>query len=170
MNNFIYNTNTLLSLSRLPCHFWAILNPDKDPRDNPGISILSYIVAKTLRFETTVLPKELNENFKRLLDFSSQKEQICEALKLRIQTLATVLTNYNGHDKYWSIAINASLSLDKIKSKINEIIIKMTTADINDFTINDELIHVKTELDKLKMVLNDEGILFEWEENDKKNN
>lgn len=169
MSNFVYNTNALLSLARLPYHFWLMLNPGEDPRDNPGTSVMSYVVAKSLMLESSSLSPDLNDNFKRILDFTNQREKICEALKSRVMTVATVLTNYNGHDRYWSIAINGSLGLDKIKSKINEIIIKMATADSNDFTINDELIHVKIELDKLKMVLNDEGILFEWEEDEKAN-
>jgi len=168
MSSMVYNTNALLSLARLPYHFWSMINPDEDPRDNPGSSIMSYVVAKSLMMESSTLLPELNDNFKRSLDFTNQKDRICEALKFRCKTVATVLTHYNGHDKYWSIAINASLGLDKIKSKINEIIIKMSTADANDFTINDELIHVKLELDTLKKILNEEGILFEWEEEESK--
>lgn len=170
MSSMVYNTNALLSLARLPYHFWSMINPTEDARDNPGTSIMSYVVAKSLMMESSTLLPELNDNFKRSLDFTNQKDRICEALKSRCRTVATVLTNYNGHDKYWSIAINASLSLDKIKTKINEIIIKMSTADINDFTINDELIHVKMELDTLRKILNEEGILFEWEDDEKERN
>lgn len=166
MQNFVYNTNALLSLSRLPCHFWSMLNPKEDSRNNPGTSIMSYIVAKSLQLETSTLSPDLNDNFKRILEFSNQRDNICLALKKRVKTMETLLGNYNGHDKYWSIAINASLGLDKIKTKINEIIIKMANAEVNDFSINDELIHIKIEMDKLKTILNDEGILFEWEDNE----
>lgn len=161
--NMIYNTNALLSLARLPYHFWDVLNPDEDPRNNPGTSIMSYIVSKSLMLETSALIPELGDNFKKILDFSNQRDNICEALKDRVTTIATILTNYNGDDKYWQIAINASLSLDKIKTKINEIIIKMSVSETNDFLLNDELIHAKIELEQLKMVLNDAGILFDWE-------
>lgn len=170
MQNFIYNTNALLSLSRLPYHFWSILNPTEDPQNNPGTSIISYVVAKSLLYETSTLSPDLDNNFKRILDFSNQRDNICLALKKRVKTMETLLGNYNGHDKYWSIAINASLGLDKIRTQINEIIIKMSTADVNDFTINDELIRTKIELDRLKTILNDEGILFEWEETNEKTN
>lgn len=159
----VYNTNALLSVARLPFHFWNILNPTEDSRDNPGTSIISYVVAKTLTFETTSLPSELTENMHRSMDFSNHRSKITDALKMRVSTVATVLTHYNGDDKYWQIAINGSLGLDRIKTKINEILVKMTMADENDFGINDELIQVKLELDNLKHVLNDEGILFEWE-------
>jgi hypothetical protein len=161
--NMVYNTNALLSLARLPYHFWDLLNPTEDPRDNPGTSIMSYIVSKSLMLESSALIPALGDNFKKILDFSNQRDNICEVLKDRVRTIATVLTNYNGDDRYWQIAINGSLSLDKIKTKIDEIIIKMSISDANDFSINDELIHVKLEIEQLKMVLNDAGILFEWE-------
>ncbi len=163
--NMIYNTNALLSLARLPYHFWNSLNPKEDTRNNPGTSIISFIVAKTLVLESTFLPQELSENLKKCLDFTNQKNKICDFLKLRVKSLATILSNYTGHDKYWSIAINASISLDKIRTKIDEILIKLT-GDIteNDFSINDDLINVKKDIDNLKMILNDAGILFDWED------
>ena len=164
--SMIHNTNALLSLARLPFHFWPLLNPKEDKRNNPGMSIIGYIVARTLPYESTVLPNELDENLKKIYDFSNQRENVCEALKERIKTIAMVLTNFGGDDRYWQISVNASLSVDKLKTKINEILIKMANDDSNDFNINDELIHVKLEMDQLKMFLNDSGILFQWEDED----
>ncbi len=163
MNNFSYNTNTLLSLSRLPYHFWSGLNPSRDSRLNPGLSIVSYIVSKTLLLETTCLPKELNDNFKRIIDFNNQKDQICDFLKFRTKQLETILLDYQNHEKHWSLVANASLSIDKLKTKINETIIKISSLEVDDFSINDNLINLKIELEKLKMILNDEGIIFDWE-------
>ena len=160
----VYSTNTLLSLARLPFHFWNMLNPREDVRNNPGTSIISWIVAKSLTLESTHLPKDLSDNMKKILAFSTQREKICSQLKRRITTMSTVLENYSDDQKLWHLVVQANLTLDRIKTKITEIMIHMTSADSSDFTVNDELISVKNELDHLKMLLNDEGILLDWED------
>jgi hypothetical protein len=158
-----FDTNMLLSHARLPFHFWASLNPDEDPKDNPGTSILSWIVAKSLMQETTALPKVLNENYKKTLDFSSQRNRVCDLLKSRIKTLNTVLQNYAADNRYRKLIIEARMISDRIKSKLAELTLKLSTDDSSYFVVNGELIDVKLELDEVKKVLNDEGILLEWE-------
>jgi len=163
--SFVYSTNSLLSLSRLPHHFWSLVNYDQDSRDNPGTSIISYIVAKTLSLETTILPPELIDNLHKVTEFNSQLDKVLDALRKRIKTITTVMTNYSQEDRYWQISINCSAVMDKIKTQMNETMIKFVSSEGNDFNTNNELILLKLELDKLKMILNDEGILFEWEDN-----
>lgn len=160
----IYNTNAMLSLSRLPYHFWEMLNPKLDPLDNPGRSILSYIVAKSLTEESVMLPSELDDNLKRVIDFNDQHDKIFETLDSRIETLETILSNYNGDPKFWQISIDGMEVLRPIKQKLNELKISNAALTTNDFIINGELISKKLEINALKKMLNNVGIPFEWED------
>ena len=158
-----YDTNMLLSHARLPYHFWSALNPDKDSKDNPGVSIISWIVAKTLTQESSELPKYLSENFKKILEFSNQREKACELLKLRVKSMITVLENYSGDNRLRNLIIQSRINLDSIKLKLSEITMKLASDDKSYFVLNGELIWCKIELDYLKGLLNESGVLLEWE-------
>jgi hypothetical protein len=159
----IYNTNALLSLSRLPFHFWEDLNPTENPLDNPGRSIMSYVVAKCLPFENSEIPSVLNDNLKKIINFADNRNKIIELLSTRCRTTQVVLSNFNGHENLWDIAAENSLRLEQIKRRLNDIVLKTSKMESNDFLINSDLVQIKMDLENLKAELNHFGILYEWE-------
>jgi hypothetical protein len=53
------NVNDLLTLTRLPIHFWNEVNGEPDFRDNPGKQLQSWIVANCLDLEEAEVPEVL---------------------------------------------------------------------------------------------------------------
>lgn len=170
----LHSTNTLLSLARFPFHFWDELNPKEDPRDNPAKSIVSWIVAKSLTREFTDLPKVLGQNLAKVLEFNNNsKEEVCNLLRKRIETVNTILSNYSTDKNYWQLVSNATITTDRLKTKVNEFQIKLSNNKIqfpgsdeatSDFNLNDQIVELKLDLQNLKMMLADSKIDFEWED------
>ena len=79
-----YNVNYLISMSRLPDHFYAMIN-DLHGRDaeykNPGVSLRSYIIAKCLRQEIIYLSGEM-------INIVTE----CEEFSTNSQTLSMIVT------------------------------------------------------------------------------
>jgi len=65
----------LFSLSRLPFHFWTVINSGRPHYDNPGSSIMSYAVTK-ISNEVVDVPPELHESMQQCTDFTKQPESI----------------------------------------------------------------------------------------------
>jgi len=65
----------LLSLSRLPFHFWTELNSGRQHYDNPGSSILSFAVTR-VSHEIIDVPLELHESMQQCTDFTKKPENI----------------------------------------------------------------------------------------------
>lgn len=65
----------LLSLSRLPVHFWTELNGGKPRFGNPGYSLMSYAITR-LSNEMIDVPAELQESMQQCTDFTRNPSSI----------------------------------------------------------------------------------------------
>ena len=78
-----YNVNYLLSVSRLPDHFYALVNGITG-RDatfaNPGVSLRSFVIAKCIRRENVQVSGEMLETIK-----------VCEEFSRNTQVLASII-------------------------------------------------------------------------------
>ena len=79
--------NHLLSLARLPVHFWTELRGDKEHYGNPGTSLMSYAVHK-LSNEIITVPLELYESVNECTAFIKDPKSL-SAIYVWINTNAT---------------------------------------------------------------------------------
>ena len=79
--------NHLLSLARLPVHFWTELRGGKEHYGNPGSSLMSYAVPK-LSHEIITIPLELYESVNECTAFIKDPESL-SAIYVWINTKAT---------------------------------------------------------------------------------
>jgi hypothetical protein len=106
----LYQVNYLLSMSRMPDHFYAMVN-SLQGRDteykNPGVSLRSYLVAKCLRQETVYISGELLDTIIECEEFSTNSKVLstivgtlirkAEDLKSKFATLTPKLHGYFAH-------------------------------------------------------------------------
>lgn len=69
------SVDQLLSLSRLPFHFWTDLFGGRPHWENPGSSILSYAVTK-VSHELVDVPVELHESLQQCTDFTTKPDSL----------------------------------------------------------------------------------------------
>jgi hypothetical protein len=96
--------NHLLSISRLPVHFWTELRGGREHYDNPGSSLMSYAVTK-LSHEIITIPLELYESVNECNAFIKDSESL-SAIYVWINTNAT------------EVATVATGLPDKVKPKV----------------------------------------------------
>jgi hypothetical protein len=108
--------NHLLSLARLPVHFWTELRGGKEHYGNPGTSLMSYAVHK-LSNEIINIPLELYESVNECTAFIKDPESL-SAIYVWINTNAT------------EVATQATNLSDKAKPKVyNELQALMSSLD-----------------------------------------
>jgi len=84
-----YHVNYLLSISRLPDHFYPMVNnltPEQAKYQNPGSSLRSYIVANCLRQDIAPIPDDLTEIINECVMFSTSAEIISKIVDVLIKT------------------------------------------------------------------------------------
>lgn len=82
-------TNHILYVARLPVHFWCEFNNVADYRDNPGLWLQSYVVAKTLNLEYTDLPAELQQAFAECEAFTENLSGLVDWFGKQLKVLLT---------------------------------------------------------------------------------
>ena len=93
-----YQVNYLLSISRLPDHFYAMVNGlsrHDATYQNPGVSLRSYLVAKCLDRETVQLTEHILLDARQCEAFSTSGEilaKITESLLTSAADLVTQIT------------------------------------------------------------------------------
>jgi len=111
-------TNYILLVSRLPIHFWNEMNFVPDYRDNPGLWLLSYVVAKSLQREYTDLPANLSPAFKECEEFTEKIEDVVQWFDKQVKGLVEasgsvpklhVQVNTFAYNYFAGMALNAAL-------------------------------------------------------------
>lgn len=71
-------TNHILYIARLPLHFWNDMQKVEDYRDNIGLWLISWVVAKSLNFEYTTLPENLKPAFDECEHFTENMDEVAD--------------------------------------------------------------------------------------------
>jgi len=108
-----YNVNYLLSISRLPDHFYSRLKglSGKDAEyKNPGVSLRSFVIARCVRRDRTGVPADMVDIIKECEHFSNSGYTISQIVEwlitattqilARVDTLPAVqIAKLQGHTK-----------------------------------------------------------------------
>lgn len=96
-----FQVNYLLSMARLPVHFYAILNGLKG-RDvtyaNPGISLQSFVIAKCISRETVTLSGEMLITIRECEKFSQSAETFAKITEMLMAHSTGVITKVMSLD------------------------------------------------------------------------
>lgn len=99
--NKAFQVNYLLSMARLPVHFYAVLNGLKG-RDvtyaNPGISLQSFVIAKCISRETVSLSGEMLNTVRECESFSQSAETFAKITEMLITHTSGVITKVMSLD------------------------------------------------------------------------
>jgi len=84
-------TNHILYIARLPLHFWNEMRDAEDYRDNIGLWLISWVVARALTLEYVDLPKELQPAFDECETFTEEMDEIADwfGKQLKVMLSAT---------------------------------------------------------------------------------
>lgn len=91
-----YHVSYLVSLSTLPCRFYALihdLNGRAVEYGNPGLALQSYLVAKCLRNEIVELTESAQEYVYECEGFSSSKKILNIILESLVNSASEVMIN-----------------------------------------------------------------------------
>lgn len=167
-----YKVNTLLSMSRLPEHFYGIiykLNEKDSLYKNPGISLRSFLVANHLSKEIISLEGDILTTIKECIDFSVSKNiisQIISFILLESSSMAKIISDYKqkaGSNKLIGIShIDIANKIENLANNYEEIINKNCYIDdqskfdifAKDSYLLSSMIDINLELLVLKDFLN----------------
>ena len=158
----VYQVNYLLSISRIPDHFYAMIN-DLHGRDaeykNPGVSLRTYIVAKCLRQETVYLSGDILDVVIECEEFSTNSQVLSIIISTVISSTSALIEKITAlppklHSYF--ARFNGQLSGRSQVVKISFdtfIMIQDPTKDYVDI-MSPQAIKLKTELFELQELIN----------------
>ena len=118
----IIETNHLLTISRFPETFYPLIH-DLHGRDaqylNPGFSLRSFVVARCLKKEYTVLPKEMYDVMRECTEFSQSSDildSVVVELTRRTRKVFESIAALPGHSQEKFIG-----SVDQLKTIMDEV-------------------------------------------------
>lgn len=100
-------TNHIIYVARLPLHFWNEMRKIEDFRDNIGLSLISWVVARSLNHEYTELPEQLRPYFAEAEEFSENIDEITDWFSKQLKSLISATSeNHPLSGKLSTLAYN----------------------------------------------------------------
>jgi len=95
----MYSVNFLLTISRLPDRFFALINK-LSGRDaeylNPGVSVRSFVVGRCLRKELVLCEGQLLESIFECEQFSTNKKVLEKIMRSLLESATEIVNEING--------------------------------------------------------------------------
>ena len=119
-----FQVNYLLSMARLPVHFYAILNGLKG-RDvtyaNPGISLQSFVIAKCISRETVSLSGEMLIAVRECEKFSQSAETFAKITEMLMTHSTGVITKVMSLDPAYQLSMTEDITNLDNMSKVTKL-------------------------------------------------
>lgn len=136
-----YQIDYLLSMSRIPVRFYALIHKlsGKDAvYQNPGISVTSFVLARALRKEVVELEDQLVENFKMCVLFSTDRNILNQINESLIQASSGLV------DQMSSLSQDQRLRLLPDVQELHTLgqMIKMAYDSLLSIQVKDEIVEI----------------------------